>query len=115
MSAKLEWLTEDQWTVGSHARDDNSVECNPASLDAVTWDLFGALRVSYFHDEDFYEAVDSVKRAFKFLFKEKYEKLTQEAHKYYREEGRIIHVTTLYEMNDMLTWAEVKRLLFYMD
>lgn len=123
----LDWLTHEQWTTGAHARDNLGNErdsdmqgdinnyLSPNSPKAVSWDLYGALRISYVNHEDFYDAIKELKRVFKIVFPEKWAEL--ESKRYYKRDGQM-HFTdpSLFELNDSLeSYRQVQRLLFYVN
>ena len=121
----LDWLTEEQWCQGAHAKDtdgnttvvnsDGSTKkLSPQSADAAQWDLYGACRISYLSNDEFYKAIDELKRVYKMLYKEKYDK--HDRNQYYKKEGKLVYLEepTLYDLNDELDdFSQLKRILFY--
>jgi tetratricopeptide (TPR) repeat protein len=112
MINKIDWLTSDQWTKSATLdEDDNQVNIN--SPDAVKFDLYAALRVSYYREEEFEEALEKIKKAYKILFPEKWRSL--EGTMYYKKDGKLKYVMPLYALNDLLdNFGQVKRLMFYL-
>jgi len=112
MNNRLDWLTEDQWTKHSHAVSEEGEDVYIDSPQAVKYDLYGALKVSYYKEEEFEETLEKVKKAYKLLFPDKWESVKETM--YYKKEGRIHYVMPLYVLNDILdSFSQVKRLLFY--
>jgi hypothetical protein len=117
----LEWLTQDQWTKGAHARDasgsnlqdDIDELLSPNDPKAVAWDLYGALRISYVGHDEFYAAIDELKSVYKMLFRSKWDAVANLD--YYKKDGKLIYTEPLLSrLNDELdTYRDVERLLLY--
>lgn len=111
--SKLDWLTEKQWTRGAAAIDRDGYDVSPSSMDAVKWDLTGALQISFYSEVERQEAENQFKKAYLHFFKDKLKNQDGILHSYHNSEGKKVQVLPLYEMNDTLNWAEVKKLLLY--
>ena len=111
--SKLDWLTEEQWTRGAAAIDRDGYDVSPSSMDAVKWDLTGALQISFYSEVERQEAENQFKKAYLHFFKDKLKDQDGILHSYHNAEGKKVQVLPLYEMNDTLTWAEVRKLLLY--
>lgn len=98
MNNKLDWLTQAEWTQGWGARNSEGLEVNPTDESAERWDLYGALVISYKSDDrdEMYEIIDLLKMLFRIHFPEKSAKLPKQP--------------KLYEINDVLTFPEIKKL-----
>lgn len=102
MSKLLDWLEEDEWTQFAHARDEKGKSVVASSIEAVQWDLTGAIWISFRKDETdrAHEAILRLKKAYKILYPE------------YWKANEGDREPTLAQLNDELTsFAEVKRLL----
>lgn len=111
----LNWIKKYEWIKNYHAIDNQGEEVALNSPDAVSWDLYGALRISYFDDDEFYQAIEKVKRVIKQRFPEKWNKHVKTT--YYKEDGKLIFVDPpLYKLNDELdNFQQLQRILFYLD
>jgi len=113
LMSKLDWLTEEQWTRGAAAIDRDGYDVSPSSMDAVKWDLTGALQISFYSESERQEAENQFKKAYLHFFKDKLKDQDGILHSYHNSEGKKVQVLPLYEMNDTLTWPEVRKLLLY--
>ena len=111
--SKLDWLTEAQWTKGASAIDKEGYDVSPSSMDAVKWDLTGSLQISFYSETERQEAELQFKKAYIHFFKDKLEGQDGILHTYHNTDGKKVQILPLYEMNDTLNWAEVRKLLLY--
>lgn len=98
---RLHWLTEDNWVAGP-CQDVFGNTVPMRSEEAVKYDLFGAIYISFKRNEidEIYDLVDTIKMLFRIYFPDHSKKLGKNP--------------TLYQINDSLTFEEVQKLLRFM-
>jgi hypothetical protein len=102
----LDWLTNEMWTKGATARDMEMNEISCTSVDAKSFDLFGALYISknWKNIDDFYEKVDAVKNLYKLIQPVKYKEAESEGD------------TRLSNLNDKLeNFGQVRQILLMLE
>lgn len=111
MDNKIMWLDEECWTSGATARDKEGKEVPFFNHNAVFFDLYGAIRVSY-TEQEYFEVITKVKEIVKVLYSDLYESIEDKI--YYKDKGKIIKPCPLYLINDSFTdFSQIRRILFY--
>ena len=112
MNNALDWLTEENWVKSGPLNEYDQPVTSYDDPNAVKFDLTTALRTSYYHEPDFWAALEKVKKAIKMLYPEIY--MSIENNYYYKKEGKLVYVVPLYRLNDLLTFKQIKRVLWYL-